>query len=143
MMTLIWLVVGLILGEGLLRYARSRGGDETRILAIGLVVASAFYVGFAALWAAPGWIGVEVLGVVVYAGFAGLGLRRSPMWLAAGWALHPLWDAGLHLVGPGHAFAPSWYTVACISFDVWVALVIAYRARAVSPTDASMPTPLR
>jgi hypothetical protein len=28
-----------------------------------------------------------------------LGLPGSPYWLAAGWALHPLWDYLLHYLG--------------------------------------------
>jgi len=54
-----------------------------------------------------------------------LGLRGSPYWLAAGWALHPLWDVGLHYIGPGHSFAPMTYAIACISFDLVVAAYIA------------------
>jgi hypothetical protein len=45
-------------------------------------------------------------------------------WLAAGWALHPIWDAALHLQGSGAAHAPEWYVVACISFDLPVAAYI-------------------
>ena len=64
-----------------------------------------------------------------------LGVRRSPLWLAAGWALHPLWDIALHYVGPGHAFAPETYTIACLSYDLLVAayIVVAYRFDLVSP----------
>ena len=58
-----------------------------------------------------------------------LGLRRSPLWLAAGWALHPVWDIALHFFGPGRAFAPETYTIACLSYDLVVAgyIVAAYR----------------
>ncbi len=44
--------------------------------------------------------------------------------LAAGWALHPIWDAGLHLQGSGATHAPEWYVVACISFDLLIASFI-------------------
>jgi len=54
-----------------------------------------------------------------------LGLRGSPWWLAAGWALHPLWDVVLHYVSPGHSFAPITYTIPCLSFDLLVAAYIA------------------
>jgi hypothetical protein len=47
------------------------------------------------------------------------------MWLAAGWALHPLWDAVLHYFGPGSSFAPVSYTIPCIRFEMLVAVYIA------------------
>jgi hypothetical protein len=45
------------------------------------------------------------------------------MWLALGWALHPIWDLGLHRFGPGQ-FAPEAYPVSCLSYDLIVAAVI-------------------
>ena len=72
---------------------------------------------------------IELLQVI---GFGVLGLygwRGSPYWLALGYALHPLWDFGVHHLGPGRTFAPLPYVISCISFDWVVALyiVIAYR----------------
>ena len=61
---------------------------------------------------------------------------RSPLWLAAGWALHPVWDVALHLVGPGHALGSIAYATACLTWDPLVAAVIAVgilrRARGVT-----------
>ena len=54
-----------------------------------------------------------------------LGLRDSRYWIAAGWALHPLWDIGLHDIGPGQSFAPFTYAIACVSCDLAVAANIA------------------
>jgi uncharacterized protein DUF6010 len=56
------------------------------------------------------------------------GLRRSAYWIAAGWALHPVWDIALHYIGPGRTFAPWSYTIACGTFDLIVAgyVVLAY-----------------
>ncbi|MEM1177714.1 MAG: hypothetical protein AAGM22_05185 [Acidobacteriota bacterium] len=86
------------------------------------------------------WVGVEMAGVALYALFAFLGRRRSELFLAAGWALHPVWDLGVHglhgahdlpglpeaLLGlrPGVSYAPEWYVLACLSFDVLVAMLI-------------------
>ncbi len=64
-----------------------------------------------------------------YGGLGVWGLFRSPVWLAAGWALHPVWDLGLHYFGPGHAFAPDAYAVTCLSFDLLVAGYVAIRYR--------------
>jgi hypothetical protein len=64
--------------------------------------------------------------VLGYGALGLLGLRRSAWWLATGWALHPAWDIALHYSGPGHTFAPGWYAVACVGFDLAAAGAIAY-----------------
>ncbi len=131
MMGVFWFVLGLVLGGIFIVVARRLGvPGERRLLVVGLVVAALIYVGFAVAWAGQAWIAAELGGVVVFAGLAVLGLKRSPMSLAIGWALHPVWDAGLHLVGEGAAFAPAWYVVACISFDLLVAAYVLVRFRA-------------
>lgn len=103
------------------------------LLAIFLFIAAGAYFGFAILGrevvdAPPIWMLVELVQVIVFGTFALLGLRGSPYWLAAGWALHPLWDYLLHYIGPGHPFTPWTYAIACISFDWLIAvyIVIAY-----------------
>jgi hypothetical protein len=96
------------------------------LLAIFLITAAAAYFGFAVLaGAGPIWTLVELVGVIVFGTMALLGLRGSPWWLAVGWALHPLWDVVLHLIGPGGSFASQPYAVACITFDWVVAAYIA------------------
>jgi hypothetical protein len=111
------------------RYLREVVGRA--LLAAVLIAAGGFYVGFAlTAGAGAGWVTLELAQAIVLAVFAVLGLRRSPYWLAAGWALHPFWDIPLHLWGPGHAFAPEAYAVSCLTYDWAVALyvVIAYTA---------------
>jgi hypothetical protein len=66
-----------------------------------------------------------VVGVAIFGGMALLGLGGSLWWIVAGWALHPLWDVGLHYVAPGRSFAPESYTIACLSFDLLVTAYIA------------------
>lgn len=108
-------------------YATSR--YTRRILVAGLIVAALVYVYFAAdARTGAGWLAAELLGVAVYGGVALRGLRGSAWWIAAGWALHPVWDVALHFAGPGRAFAPAWYTVSCLTWDLVVAAVVAYRA---------------
>jgi hypothetical protein len=98
------------------------------ILAVILVAAAAFYVLFAARAdAGSTWITVEVVGVALFGAMAIAGVRGSPWWLAAGWALHPIWDVALHYFGPGHSFAPASYAIACVSWDWITAGYIAYR----------------
>lgn len=72
--------------------------------------------------------------MAIFGGIGLRGLRGSPLWIAAGWALHPVWDVALHYAGPGRAFAPDSYTVTCLSFDLLVAayVAVAYRRGPVS-----------
>lgn len=127
---LFWLLAGVLLVLPLLVFVRRRRLTGcVRVLGIGLVIASTIYVGFALFQAAPGWMGIEVTGVALYGACYVLATRYSALWLAAGWALHPLWDICLHLLGPGHDIAPAWYTLVCFSFDLIVAAYILYRVR--------------
>lgn len=71
------------------------------------------------------WVVGELVGVAIFGGMALFGLRGSLWWVVAAWALHPLWDVGLHYLGPGRSFAPETYTIACLSFDLLVAAYIA------------------
>jgi hypothetical protein len=104
------------------------------VLVIFLFIAAGAYFGFATLGrevvdTQPIWMLVEIAQVIVFGAIAMLGLRGSPYWIAVGWVLHPFWDVVVHYIGPGHAFTPWTYAIACISFDWLVALyiVIAYR----------------
>ena len=118
------LAVPLILIAFLLsRFIRDIIGRS--LLVVFLFAAAGAYFGFALL-AAPGpiWVLAELVQVIIFGDIALLGLRGSPWWLAAGWALHPLWDVVLHYVGPGHSFAPITYTIPCLSFDLLVAAYI-------------------
>jgi hypothetical protein len=129
MNTIFWLLLGIVLGTAFLAFARAQPGAESRVLPIGLVVAAAIYVLFALYGAEPAWIAIEVGGVVLYGSLAWLGLRHSLLWLSAGWALHPVWDVGLHLIGGGAVFSPEWYALICVTFDLLVAAYIAFWLR--------------
>jgi hypothetical protein len=103
------------------------------LLVIFLVIAAGAYFGFATLGrevvdTQPIWMLVELAQAIVFGAIALLGLRGSPYWIAAGWALHPFWDVVLHYIGPGYSFTPWTYAIACVSFDWLVAIyiVIAY-----------------
>jgi hypothetical protein len=96
------------------------------LLAAILIVAAVIYEVFAArAGASTFWLIGELAGIALYGGMGLLGVRRSPWWLAAGWALHPVWDVLLHYVGPGHSFAPETYTIPCLTFDLAVAAYVA------------------
>jgi hypothetical protein len=99
-----------------------------QILAAVLLIAALFYIAFALRGGAGSlWLAAELIGVLLYGGMAVRGVRGSPWWLVAGWALHPVWDIALHHAGPGRAFAPESYTIPCLSWDLVVAAVVAYR----------------
>ena len=128
MLTLTWLLIGLISGACYLYWARSLPAAlELRVLTAGLLVAALIYVGFATIRGNPDWILIELVGVAIYGVCAFLTYRISPFWLAAGWGFHPAWDVLLHLSGAGQTIAPYWYVIACISFDLLVAVYIVQR----------------
>lgn len=99
-------------------------------LATVLFAAAGAYFGFAFNPNVPPvWLLLELLQVVAFGTLGLYGWRGSPYWLALGYALHPLWDIGVHYLGPGSSFAPLSYAIFCLSFD-WVAaayIFIAYR----------------
>jgi len=106
------------------RFTRDLFGRS--FLAIFLFAAAGAYFGFALLAApSPIWVLAEIVQIFIYSTMGLLGLRGSALWLAAGWALHPLWDVVLHYAGPGHTFAPITYTIPCLSFDLVIAAYIA------------------
>jgi hypothetical protein len=128
----IFAIVAVIVPAFLLsRFTRDILGRS--VLVIFLFAAAGAYFGFATVGrevvGVPAiWTLIELLQVVVFGTMALLGLRGSPYWLAAGWALHPLWDVLVHYIGPGEVFTPWTYAIACVSFDWLVALyvVLAY-----------------
>ena len=117
----------------LLVFLLSRFASDIRgrtVLATALFAAAGAYFGFAIVGPVPRfWVLIELLQVVVFSLFGLYGWRGSPNWLVLGWALHPLWDVGLHYIGPGHSFAPLGYVFFCLSFDLVVAayILIAYK----------------
>ena len=100
------------------------------LLATVLFAAAGAYFGFAFNETTPRiWLLIELLQIVAFGVLGLYGWRGSPYWLALGYALHPLWDFGVHHVGPGRSFAPVAYVFACVSFDWIVAayIITAYR----------------
>ncbi len=128
-MTLPWIALGLLLSFPYISYAKR--GDPARrryVFAVGLVVAAAIYVPFALLAFDLAWLGIELVGVLLFGALAIAGYRRWPVVLALGWLLHVGWDVGLHLTVV-ESVAPRWYPLLCVGFDLPVALVAALAAR--------------
>ena len=69
---------------------------------------------------------VALVQMLVFGTMGLLRLRGSPYWIAAGWALHPFWDLGMHFIGPDFGVARiTYYEIACVSFDWVIAVYIA------------------
>ena len=114
-------LAGAVLGVLFVLLADSRTSlGETRLLALGLVVAALIYVAFALFGADGRWLALEVIGLALFAGVAWLGLHASLWWLALGWVAHVGWDVGLHLDRTQPLVGP-WYPLACVGFDLVVA----------------------
>lgn len=107
------LALPYVLYAGRVRKSRS-------VFGIGLVVAAAVYVAFAVFAGAFREALIEGCGVVLFGGIAVLGMRRSSWFLALGWAGHVAWDLLLHPLDHS-SYAPWWYPMACIGFDLLVA----------------------
>lgn len=134
-MTIVGLLLGAVGAIAFLVATKVKPDAETRVLAIGLVVAAWIYVGFALVAGASlEWVALEIFGVAIYSLFAGLGVRYSSGWLLVGWLAHPLWDLGLHsvgntvgnTVGSSTTIAPAWYPPLCVSFDLVVAAYVCF-----------------
>ncbi len=123
-MSALEILLGAVLAAPLVLFARARRA-ERRVFAWGLAIAALIYVGFVlAAGAGAGSLIAELLGVMLFGAVAWLGMRRSALWLAAGWAAHVGWDLLLHpLTAAG--YAPPWYVRACIGFDLAIAAWIA------------------
>jgi hypothetical protein len=95
-------------------------------LIILLFVAAGAYFGFTYLENSGVLILVTLVQMLVFGTMGLLGLRGSPYWIAAGWALHPFWDLGMHFIDPDFGVARiTYYEIACVSFDWVIAAYIA------------------
>ena len=117
------LFAGVVLALPYLLYAR-RTRDRRRVFGVGLLVAATIYIGFAVSKGNLNALLVELIGVALFGILAFLGIRYSAYFLALGWVAHVAWDLLLHPVNVS-SYAPWWYPVACIGFDLVVAGAIA------------------
>jgi hypothetical protein len=125
-------LLGAVVGIAFVIGARSQRADRANLIyVVGLVITALLYVVFAISGRASGSsLGLELLGAILYCGLAVAGLRGGRTALALGWAGHPLWDVLLHTSGSGAAYTPSWYPMACVGFDLVVAVGILMQSSA-------------
>jgi hypothetical protein len=125
----VWIVTPAL---AVLRFLpRRRLRVERAILALFLAGMPVVYL-WAALLRSPdsGTLGVEGVGLLLFAGAAGLGYMRYPLLLGFGILGHglgwDLWHFGRSL------FMPDWYAVACLIADVGIGFYALTQAKAYS-----------
>ena len=89
--------------------------------AAGLVAAAALHVVFA-FGSGAGAVGLQLIGVAVFAAVARAGMSGRTGWLAAGWLLHPAWDWALG------GTSPEGYVWMCFGFDLVVGAALYLRS---------------
>lgn len=94
--------------------------------ALMLILTASLYVHWAGVGGGREELTVELAGVGFFGALAIAGIRR-PLLLAAGWALHPLWDWFLHPM-PATSWVPGWFPDVCVGFDLALAVYIGWRA---------------
>lgn len=122
--SLLALLVGSLSAAGVGLFAHVIGYDRDRAFyATVLTVVGLLYVLFAVLAGGRGLV-LEIAFFAVFAALAAIGFRSSMWIVAAGLALHGLFDFVRYssLVAPG---APSWWPAFCGSYDVIAALGLA------------------
>lgn len=123
---LLAIVAGVLLALVVVASARRWVFRESRVYAVGLLVAALVYATSAGL-RAPGMLPIEWLGVALFGAIAFVGLHRRVL-LAIGWALHVTWD----LLIPGHhagVLVPAWYPMLCVGFDLALAAYLLQSGR--------------
>ena len=120
------LVIGAVIAVAFVIGVRALPRDRANtVYVVGLIVTALLYVFFAVAHGASSTsLAIEFLGALIYVALAIAGLRGNRLALAIGWAGHPVWDVLLHTSGRGAEYTPSWYPLACIGFDLVVAIAI-------------------
>ena len=96
-------------------------------LAVWLGVTAGVYLGFALQDGRSSALGVEVVGVALFAAVATVALVREVVWLlAAGYFGHGLWDLIHHRRGIDTAM-PWWWVPGCLGYDAVLGAYILLR----------------
>jgi hypothetical protein len=118
-------VVGIILGLAFIFLVHSVEPQPARqLIALFLAFTACTYVGALLAQQVPTHIGLLELAVACVAfGLAVVGLRASTTALAAGYALHGVWDL-LHHPRAVPTRVASWFPPMCAAFDFVVAVAL-------------------
>lgn len=98
--------------------------QASELLAAGiLALIGGIYIGFAVVDGRISRIALETFVAVLFAVFAMTLLALAPVWLAADYIAHGIWDAAHHSPLFDTHF-PRWYIPACAVYDVIVGLAL-------------------
>jgi hypothetical protein len=116
---------GVVLAGGTLAALASPSvSTGTELAALILTLVYAIYVGFVLTRGGIRELVIEIAFVTLGLLLTGLGLWRSPEWLAAGFALHGIWDLlhhrDHHLLGVRGV--PVWYVPTCAAYH-WIVAI--------------------
>ncbi|NNE65199.1 MAG: hypothetical protein HKN33_01425 [Pyrinomonadaceae bacterium] len=132
MTLLIQIVLGAVAACGALALLSGRNESKRlKIIALAIPVLPLIYVVFALVGvsngtAGYGWLGYEVIGLLLFGGLGLAAFRFGAVTAAVAWAVHAIWDATGHFDA---AFVPAFYPGLCIGFDVVVAGYALYSYR--------------
>lgn len=131
------LLIGIVLAAAVGAFAHVVGLDRGRAFySTVLIVVASYYVLFAVMGGGGGDVIVELLIFAVFAALAVMGFRMSMWVVAAGLALHGIFDfvRGGVLAGRG---VPDWWPAFCGGYDavaaVALAVLLVMERRASSP----------
>jgi hypothetical protein len=141
-MVLVLLVQGVVQAAIFAFLARRAGPRFAPAMHGGLLVVAGFiYVYYASRAGDAHGLAIEGMGTAALLALSFVGIRRrSAGLLAAGWALHPVWDVALHTGGIG-GYAPLGYVVTCVGFDFLLAALI-WKGWAGMPRASARPAPV-
>lgn len=121
----VYIVLGVAAACVLLYYLRAQKSEKKhKLLALGLFIASAIYVVFAIITFNEIWITVEIVGLLLFVLFVWMAFHYSMWFVVLGWALHIVWDVGVHPQETA-PYVPFWYAWLCVGFDAVIALYLA------------------
>ncbi|GMN05586.1 hypothetical protein MTsPCn5_09740 [Croceitalea sp. MTPC5] len=116
------LAIGIILGFATVILAKVTGFSRDRgFYPLLLIVIALYYVLFAFQYAVNTAILLEVGIALIFSVLAFIGHKRSLIIVAAGLALHGIYDL-LHSAIPYTTEAPDWWAMFCLGFDVVLAI---------------------
>jgi len=121
MYQLIDVIVGALLAFFFIRSIHRFAPERERLVyAVGLVFAALVYVGFTLVNKRSDRLGLEAIGVLVFAMIAAVGFISSAV-LGLGWISHAAWD---YSFGTEAEYVPFWYPAFCIGFDIFLGAYI-------------------
>lgn len=122
---LIPVAVGFALALPFLGFFQLHPDGAFDLLALILALTGGIYVGAALRGGTRGRLAFETIAAAALVIMAFLGLSWSPLWIAAGFALHGAWDLAHHTGAVTHGVR-RWFPPFCASWDWAIAAMVVY-----------------